>query len=97
MGRNHAVDSSTLRFQAIEQSQVPRGREGKHKKIIDQLLQQVDQLAPGTALKVPLASLPCTKAHIRAALSRATHKRGLAVATSSDANNLYLWKAAAGS
>jgi len=97
VARNHTADASRLKFQAVQQSEVPRGREGKHKSVIELLLRCVDQLAPGTALKVPLASLPCTKAHIRAALSRATHKRGIALATSSDSSNLYLWKVAASS
>jgi hypothetical protein len=80
------------RFEAIGQNEVPRGRESRHKRIIDQLLTQIDQLAPGTALKVPLSALPTTKANLRAALNRATRKRGLSVATSSDAANLFLWK-----
>lgn len=92
MARNPNVDSKHLRLQAIWQSEVPRGREGKHKVIIDQLLHHLDQLDPGHALKVSLAALPCSKAQIRAALSRATRKRGVAVATSSDEANLYLWK-----
>jgi hypothetical protein len=83
------------RFDAVRKSEIPRGREGKHKKIVDQLLAQVDQLAAGTALKVPLAEMPTTKANLRAALNRATHKQGVCVATSSDAHHLYLWKKSA--
>jgi hypothetical protein len=49
-------------------------------------------LDTGTALKVALNSLPATKANIRSALNRATHKKGLHVATSSDARHFYLWK-----
>ena len=93
MARNHVTGTKHLRLQAIRQSEVPRGREGKHKAIIDQLLRHIDQLEPGNALKVALAALPCTKAQIRAALSRATRKRGVAIATSSDEANLYLWNA----
>ena len=81
-----------LRFEAVRRSQVPNGRDGKHKAIVDQLLAQVKQLAPGIALKMPMVSLPTTKANLRAALSRATRKRGFSVTTSSDAENLYLWK-----
>lgn len=80
------------RFEAVRSSEIPRGREGKHKRIVDQLLTQVDQLAPGTALKVPLTEVPTTKANLRAALNRVTHKKGISVATSSDADHLYLWK-----
>ncbi len=93
MVRSHTADSSALKFQEVRQNEVPRGREGKHKKIIEEILCHIDLLAPGTALKVPLAGLPATKANIRAALNRAVHKKGMNVATSSDSSNLYIWKA----
>ena len=38
------------------------------------------------------AGPPDTKENIRSALNRATHFRGLEVATSSDAEFLYVWK-----
>jgi hypothetical protein len=79
-------------FQAVRQNQVPRGREGKHKQFISLLLNELHRLRPGSALKVPLSALPDTKARIRAALNRETHKKGLSVATSSDSANLYMWK-----
>jgi hypothetical protein len=90
--RSHAADSSPLRLQEVRQNEVPKGREGKYKKVIDQILFRIDQLAPGAALKIPLADLPAAKANIRAALNRGTHKKGLSVATSSDSGNLYIWK-----
>jgi len=83
---------SQWRFEAVGQNELPRRRESRHKRIIDQLLTQIDQLAPGTGLKAPLAALPATKANLRAALNRATRKRGLSGATSCDAANLFLWK-----
>ncbi len=97
MASNSISDSKHLRLQAVRQSEVPRGREGKHKAVIDLVLRHLDQLEPGNALKVSLVALPCTKAQIRAALNRATHKRGLAIVTSSDAANLYLWKSSSNS
>jgi hypothetical protein len=42
-------------------------------------------------LKIPLSALPDTKENIRSALNRATHHRGMEVATSSDAEYLYVW------
>ena len=82
-----------MNFQSILQNDVPKGREGKHKQIIGQLLSDLDQLAAGLALKVPLAELPDSKENIRSALNRATRQRGLEIATSSDADHLYIWKA----
>jgi hypothetical protein len=90
--RDPTADSTPFKFQLVRQNEVPKGREGKHKKIVEQLMLQIDQLAPGAALKVPLASLTATKANIRAALNRAAHKRQITVATSSDSSNLYIWR-----
>jgi len=81
-------------FQSIPRSQVPASRHGKHRTIMMQLLSELGQLQAGHALKVPLSALPDVKDNIRAALSRATHQKGLHVATSSDADFLYIWKAA---
>jgi hypothetical protein len=86
-----------MNFEPILQVDVPKGRDGKHKKIVTQLLSDIEQLAAGSALRVPLSALPDSKENIRAALNRATHQRGIEVATSSDENHLYVWKVEAGS
>jgi hypothetical protein len=80
------------RFASVLQVEVPTGRNGKHRAIITQLLSDIDQLEPGSALKVPVAALPDTKENIRSALNRATRDRGIAVSTSSDDDHLYIWK-----
>jgi hypothetical protein len=74
------------------QTDVPKGRDGKHKVIIEQLLSDISRLEDGKALKIPLSALPDTKENIRSALSRATKKMGMDVATSSDEDFLYVWK-----
>jgi TusA-related sulfurtransferase len=85
--------SVAKRFQSILQADVPKGRDGKHKQIILRLLDNIAHLQDGSALKVPLADLPDTKENIRSALSRATRQRGIEIATSSDDESLYIWKA----
>lgn len=90
MAEKTEVDSTA--FQSILQNDVPKGRDGKHKKIVTQLLKDIDRLKHGTALKVPLSALPDSKENIRSALNRATHQKGIDVATSSDAEYLYIWK-----
>jgi TusA-related sulfurtransferase len=85
--------SIAKRFQSILQADVPKGRDGKHKQIILRLLDNIAHLQDGSALKVPLADLPDTKENIRSALSRATRQRGIEIATSSDDESLYIWKA----
>jgi hypothetical protein len=79
------------KFESILQADVPKGREGKHKQIITTLLQDLARLKAGSALRVPLAELPDTKENIRSALSRAAAQKGLAIATSSNEEFLYIW------
>jgi hypothetical protein len=87
------VDNAVpMKFQSISQLDVPKGRDGKHKRIVMQLLSDIEQLSAGSALKIPLSALPDTKENIRSALNRATHFRGMEVATSSDTEFLYVWK-----
>jgi len=85
-------DQKPMRFQSILQEEVPRGREGKHKKIIRQLLNDIAQLPQGSALKIPLAELPDSKENIRAALSRAGRQNNLTLATSSNKDFLFVWE-----
>jgi hypothetical protein len=83
----------STQFQSILQVDVPRGRDGKHKQIISKLIAAIGGLAAGSALKIPLNELPDSKENIRSALSRATRQKKLEIATSSDENYLYVWKA----
>ncbi len=93
MATNSDSNGSRMKFESIPQLDVPKGRDGKHKQIVSQLLSDIDQLGTGAALKIPLSALPDSKENIRAALNRATRQRGIDVATSSDSEFLYVWKA----
>jgi hypothetical protein len=86
------ITSNSMKFASILQTDVPKGRDGKHKQIISQLLNDIAQLDRGSALKIPLAELPDTKENIRSALSRAARQQGLNLATSSSDEFLYVWK-----
>lgn len=79
-------------FETILEIDVPKGREGKHKRIVTRLLNDIERLKPGTALKIPFSVLPDSKENIRSALNRATRQKGISVETSSDAAYLYIWK-----
>jgi hypothetical protein len=75
----------------MEQGDVPQGRNGKHKEIVTRILNDLDQLPVGRALKVPLAELASSKEKVRSALNRAIHKSGREVATATDRDYLYIW------
>jgi hypothetical protein len=80
-----------MNFDTMEQGDVPQGRNGKHKEIVTRILNDLDQLPVGRALKVPLAELASSKEKVRSALNRATHKSGREVATATDGDYLYIW------
>jgi hypothetical protein len=80
-----------MHFKTMVQSDVPQGRNGKHKTIITIILKDLDGLKAGAAIKVPLAELAESKEKVRSALNRATRKAGRKVATATDAEFLYVW------
>ena len=81
------------KFESVLQVDVPKGRDGKHKSIITRLLGDIAKLGDGAALKIPLSQLPDTKENIRSALSRAARQANINLATSSNSDFLYVWKA----
>ena len=80
-----------MNFGTIQQADVPQGRNGKHKDIVTKILNDLDQLPTGRALKVSLSELVASKEKVRSALNRATHKSGREVATATDSGYLYIW------
>jgi hypothetical protein len=82
-----------MKFNSVLQADVPKGRDGKHKEIVTQLLSDISQLPVGSALKIPLSDLPDSKENIRAALSRAANQKNLHISTSSNDDFLFVWKA----
>lgn len=81
-----------MKYESISKADVPKGRDGKHKQIVTEILSDIDLLEPDRALKIPLTELPDSKENIRSALNRATRQRGIAISTSSDSSFLYIWK-----
>lgn len=80
-----------MNFKTMVQTDVPQGRNGKHKMIVTRILSDLDQVEKGIALKVPLAALDESKEKVRSALNRATRKAGRNVATATDKTFLYIW------
>jgi hypothetical protein len=91
MANEDDLKRKPMKFQSILQHDIPKGRDGKHKLIVTQLLSDLEQLSAGSALKIPLADLPDSKENIRSALNRAARQREIEVATSSDSEFLYVW------
>ena len=83
--------NAKMNFTSMLQGDVPKGRKGKHNKIVAEILSDLDRLKDGAALKVPLDGLAESKEKVRSALNRATRKNGRTVATASDDSYLYIW------
>jgi hypothetical protein len=79
-------------FETVEQIDVPQGRNGKHRRIVTAILEDIAHLEKGEAVKVPMNALGDTKENVRAALSRESKKRKLAIATAADSTHLYVWR-----
>ena len=86
--------SHPMHFKTMVQADVPQGRNGKHKQIVTLILKDLDNLAPGAAIKIPLDKLVESKEKVRSALNRATRKAGRQVATATDSAFLYVWNVA---
>jgi hypothetical protein len=92
MAKNEKAKQPPMRFSSMQLVDVPTARNSKHREIVAQLLSDILQLEAGRALKIPLSELPDTKENVRSALNRATTAKGIAVATSSDDEYLYVWR-----
>lgn len=82
---------SLMNFKTMAVPDVPQGRSGKHKQIVEKILSDLDRVGEGIALKIPLADLAESKEKVRSALNRATRKAHRIVATASDKDFLYVW------
>jgi hypothetical protein len=89
-----ATNTHKPTFATMRQLDVPQSRNGKHRRIVTAILEDVEVLGPGQAAKVPFKALGDTKENVRAALSRESKKRKLPLVTAADAEFLYVWRPA---
>jgi hypothetical protein len=91
--RDRFPGSNEQNFESIERSAVPTNRKSKHHQIVERILREVGGLKGKRALRIPRLALGDVKIeHIRAALSRASGKIEVELATSVDDNYLYVWR-----
>ena len=87
------MSGNKRQFQSIDRIDVPHTRKGKHYDIVEQILQEIGELRAKQALKIPRSSLGAAKLqHVRAALSRASSREKMGLATSSDEKYFYVWR-----
>jgi hypothetical protein len=80
-------------YAAVNRSDVPQGRKGKHRKAVTDILGDLSKLSAQQAVKIPLSSLNGEKMqNLRSALNRVTREKSIPVETSSDDKFLYVWR-----
>jgi hypothetical protein len=91
--RDRQSGSNEPPFESIARTAVPTNRKSKHHEIVEKILREVDGLKTKRALRVPRSALGDAKIeHIRAALSRASARSRIDLATSADDNYFYVWR-----
>jgi hypothetical protein len=90
MGRN----GNGTHYSAMNRSEVPQGRKGKHRKAVADILADLSKLNARQAIKIPLSSLNGERMqNLRSALNRVTREKNIPVVTSSDEKYMYVWRA----
>jgi len=94
MARNGNGNANNAHYAAVDRSDVPQGRKGKHRKVVSNILADLSNLKAHQAVKIPLSSLNGEKMqNLRSALNRVTREKNIPVETSSDEKYLYVWRA----
>jgi len=94
MARNGNGNGNNSHYAAVDRSDVPQGRKGKHRKAVADILADLTKLKAQQAVRIPLSSLNGEKMqNLRSALNRVTREKNIPVETSSDEKYLYVWRA----
>lgn len=81
------------KYERVSLRELRQGRKGKHHTLITEMLEEIDKLAEGQALKIPFGKIKGVPvANLRSSITRATKTRDIKIATYSDAKNFYVWK-----
>jgi hypothetical protein len=76
--------------ESVPLSSLRQRRRGKHHELMQQVLKGLTELSNDAALKVPLGGRQAKD--IRSAVFRVAASQNLQVSSSSDDDNLYVWK-----
>ncbi|MCU1298531.1 MAG: hypothetical protein JWO91_2809 [Acidobacteriaceae bacterium] len=78
-------------FPAVPLTAVSANRKGKHRKIVSNILSDLERLDEFSALRINLAEAGVKKADLRSAIHRAAKSRRIPLLTTSDEAHLYVF------
>jgi hypothetical protein len=82
-----------LNFETIDSVNVPHGRKSKHNALLTRIIEDLQRVGPGVALKIPVSVFGSQKPeNIRAALARELKKSSLVVNTALNDDYFYVWR-----
>lgn len=88
--------NTALKYERVQVVSVRGHRSGKHRDLMEGILKDLESLPANAAMKIPLAGTEgVTLANLRSAVHRIATSRKIAIETSSDKENFYLWKKSA--
>jgi hypothetical protein len=80
------------KYKRVQVAELDRGRKGKHHELIQGILQELQGLASGAALEIPLDNVGgIGLANLRSAVHRASASAGMEIETLADEKNFYVW------
>src|SRR5882672_11188625 len=95
MPRNQKTEGkpTDLKYRQVSVDGLDKGRRGKHHDLVQGILQELQNLAPGSAMEIPLADVGgIGLANLRSAVHRASTSSGLEIETVADEKNFYVWR-----
>ncbi len=93
MSRKATKNGTLPKYERVLISGVKGHRRGRHHDLIGGIVEDLETLPSGSAIKVPLdGTNGVTLANLRSALHRAAGVLNLELETSSDNGNFYIWK-----
>jgi len=93
MGKKMHKGGGHLNYESVPTGDLKKSRKGKHHDLMRRIIEDLQKLRPGFAVKIPRSStegIPIL--NLRSVIVRTAAKERIKVSTSSDDENFYVWK-----
>lgn len=94
--RRSSGNADQPKFRRLLLSELRQGRRGKHHDLVGRIAGEIEALADGEALSIPLDGMGISLANLRSAVTRAMTSRGVKIGTFSDGERIFVWRKTAG-